>query len=51
MFDTLFRILSRDRVRAKAAMDLKGLSDSQLADLGLHRSQIEAFLGRERSPG
>ncbi|MEM9044051.1 MAG: DUF1127 domain-containing protein [Pseudomonadota bacterium] len=51
MLDTLYCILSRDRARAKAEMDLKGLSDRQLSDMGLHRSQIEAFLGKGQSCG
>ncbi|MEM9098410.1 MAG: DUF1127 domain-containing protein [Pseudomonadota bacterium] len=51
MFDRLFCILSRDRVKTQAAHDLSGLSDSQLSDMGLHRSQIEAFLGAKKLCG
>ncbi|MEM8791330.1 MAG: hypothetical protein AAGE80_06915 [Pseudomonadota bacterium] len=49
MLDNIFRILSGDSNRAKAATDFKGLTDNQLADMGLHRSQIEALVaGRSR---
>lgn len=44
MFSHLFEAIARRQARARAIATLKGMTDRQLSDLGIHRSQIRAYV-------
>ncbi|MEM7507598.1 MAG: DUF1127 domain-containing protein [Pseudomonadota bacterium] len=48
MFTELLESFNRRQARARAIATLKGMTDRQLNDLGIHRSQIRAYVDGER---
>jgi len=48
IFEALWAAVSAAAARAAAARELRRLSDHQLRDIGLHRSQIESAVRGER---
>lgn len=48
MLKTLFTTIHRHHARVRAVAALKGMTDRQLSDLGIHRSQIRAYMDARR---
>ena len=44
MFETLIHFFHGRAARAEAISELKGMTDRELTDLGIHRSQIRAYV-------
>ena len=46
MFDSLLEVFSGESEKDKQISDLQAMDDHELADLGIARDQIDAFVGQ-----